>query len=99
MSSHRNQQQPRSNKNRASQNQPHPINLSYTNVRGLRTNFSSIQSFLQVNSPDLLALCETNLDDSISDREFDVPGYSTLITKHDHLNRHLHGLGVYIVSK
>ena len=42
MSSHRNQQQPRSNKNRASQNQPHPINLSYTNVRGLRTNFSSI---------------------------------------------------------
>ena len=96
MSSHHNQQQPRSNKNRASQNQPHPINLSYTNVRGLRTNFSSIQSFLHVNSPDLLALCETNLDDSISDREFDVPGYSTLITKHDHLNRHLHGLGVYI---
>ena len=43
-----------------------------------------------------MALCETNLDDSISEREFDVPGYSTLITKHDHLNRHLHGLGVYI---
>ena len=93
MSSNQNLHQPRSNRNRAN---PRPLDISYSNIRGLRTNFAAVQSFLSTKSPDILALCETGLDESISDRDFDVPGYSTLITKHDHHNRHLHGLGVYI---
>ena len=38
------------------------------------------------------------LDDTISEREFDIAGYNTLVTKHDHMKRHMHGLGVYIKS-
>ena len=41
------------------------IKLSFTNIRGLRSNFVDCESFLESNSPDILALCETNLDDSI----------------------------------
>ena len=93
MSSNQNLHQPRSNRNRAN---PRPLDISYSNIRGLRTNFAAVQSFLSTKSPDILALCETELDESISDREFDVPGFSTPATKHDHLNRHMHGLGVYI---
>ena len=39
------------------------LNLSFTNIRGLRSNFVDCKSFLESNSPDILALCETNLDD------------------------------------
>ena len=40
------------------------LKLSFTNIRGLRLNFVDCESFLESNSPDILALCETNLDDS-----------------------------------
>ena len=40
--------------------------LSFTNMRGLRSNFVKFES----NSPDILALCETNLDDSIDSGNF-----------------------------
>ena len=39
------------------------LKLSFTNIRGLRSNFVDYESFLESNSPDILALCETNLDD------------------------------------
>ena len=41
------------------------LKLSFTNIWGLRSNFVECDSFLESNSPDILALCETNLDDSI----------------------------------
>ena len=41
------------------------LKLSFTNSRGLRSNFVDCESFLESNSPDILALCETNLDDSL----------------------------------
>ena len=41
------------------------LKLSFTNTRGLRSNFVECESFLESNSPDILALCETNLDGSI----------------------------------
>ena len=37
--------------------------LSFTNIRGLRSNFIDCESSLESNSSDILALCETNLDD------------------------------------
>ena len=47
--------------------EPHnSLKLSFTNIRGLRSNFVECESFLESNSPDILALCETNLDDSIA---------------------------------
>ena len=41
------------------------LKLSFTNIRGLCLNFVDCESFLESNSPDILALCERNLDDSI----------------------------------
>ena len=55
------------------------LKLSFTNIRGLRSNFVDCESFLESNSPDILALCETNLDDSIDSGNFSVTGYLPLI--------------------
>ena len=46
--------------------------LSFTNIQGLRSTFVDCESFLESNSPDILALCETNLDDSIDSGSFSV---------------------------
>ena len=62
--------------------EPHnSLKLSFTNIRGLRSNFVECESFLESNSPDILALCETNLDDSIDSGNFSVRGYLPLIQK------------------
>ena len=41
----------------------YPLKLSFTNIRGLRSNFVDCESFLESNSPDVPALCETNLNE------------------------------------
>ena len=41
------------------------LKLSFTNIRGLCSNFVGCGFFLESNSPHILALCETNLDDSL----------------------------------
>ena len=68
--------------------------LSFTNIRGLRSDFVDCESFLESNSPDILALCETNLDDSIDSGNFSVTGYLPLIRKDS--STHMHGLAVYV---
>ena len=70
------------------------LKLSFTNNRGLRSNFVDCESFLESNSPDILALCETNLDDSIDSGNFCVRGYLPLIRKDS--SAHMHGLAVYV---
>ena len=70
------------------------LKLSFTNIRGLRSNFVDCESFLESNSPEILALCETNLDDSIDSGNFFVKGYLPLIRKDS--NTHMHGLVVYV---
>ena len=64
------------------------------NIRGLCSNFVDCESFLESNSPDILALCETNLDDSIDSGNFSVRGYLPLIQKVS--STHTHGLAVYV---
>ena len=51
------------------------LKVSFTNIRGLRSNFFDRESFLDSNSPDILALFETNLDGSIDSGNFSVRGY------------------------
>ena len=63
------------------------------NIRGLRSNFVDCESFLESNSPDILALCDTNLNDSIDSGNFSVRGYLPLIRKDS--STHMHGLAVY----
>ena len=41
------------------------LKLTCTNIRDLHSNFVDCESFLESNSPDILAPCETNLDDSL----------------------------------
>ena len=50
------------------------LKLSFTKSQGFRSNFVECESFL-----DILALCETNLDDSIDSGDFSVRGYLPLI--------------------
>ena len=69
------------------------LKLSFMNIRGLRSNFVDCESFLESNSPHILALCETNLDDSIDSGNFSVRN-SPLILKDS--STHMHGLAVYV---
>ena len=70
------------------------LKLSFMNIWGLCSNFVDCESFLESNSPDILALCETNLDDSIDSGNFSVRGYLPLIRKDS--STHMHGLEVYV---
>ena len=70
------------------------LKLSFTNIWGIRSNFFDCKSFLESNSPDILALCETNLDDTIDSGNFSVRGYLPLIQKD--CNIHMHALAVYV---
>ena len=64
------------------------------NIRGLRSNFVECETFLESNSPDILALFEINLDDSIDSGNFSVRGYLPLI-REDSVT-HVHGLALYV---
>ena len=70
------------------------LKLSFTNIRVLCLNFVDCKSFLESNSPDILALCETNLDDLIDSGNFSVRGYLPLIRKDS--GTHMHGVTVYV---
>ena len=70
------------------------LKLSCTNIRGLRSNFVECESFPESNSPDILALCKTNLDGSIDSSNFSVRGYLPLIWKN--FVTHMHGLAIYV---
>ena len=51
------------------------LKLTFTNICGFHLNFVECESFLESNSTDILALCETNLHDSIDSGNFSVTGY------------------------
>ena len=59
--------------------------------------FVECESLLESNSPEILDLCETNLDDSIDSGNFSVTGYLALIQK-DYIT-HMHGLAVYVKER
>ena len=65
-----------------------------TNIWDLHLNCVDCESFLEWNSPDILALCETNRDDSIDCDSLSVRGYLPLIWKDS--STHMHGLAVYV---
>ena len=75
--------------------EPHnSLKLSFINIWGLRSNFVECESVHESNSPDILALSETNLDVLIDSPNFSVRGYLPLILK-DSIT-HMHGLAVYV---
>ena len=70
------------------------LKFSFRNIQGLHSNFVDWESFLESSSPKILALCETNLDDSIDSGNFHVRGYLPLIRKDS--STRMHGLSVYV---
>ena len=73
------------------------LKLSFTNIQGLHSNFIDCESFLESNSPEILALCESNLDDPIDSGNFSVRGCLPVIRKDS--STHMHGLAVYVKEK
>ena len=49
------------------------------NIRGLCLNFVDCESFLELNSPDIPAACDTNLDDPIDSENLSVRGYLRIL--------------------
>ena len=75
--------------------EPHnSLKLRFTNIQDIRSNFVECESFLESNSPDIIAQYETGLDDSIDSGNFSVRVYLPLIQK-DSIS-HVHGLAVYV---
>ena len=70
------------------------LKLNFMIIRGPRSNFVECESFFESNSPDILALCETNLHDSTDSGNFFVRGYLPLIRKDS--STHMHCLPVYV---
>ena len=70
------------------------LKLSLTNIRRLCSTFVDCESFLESDSPEILALCEINLDDSIDSGSFSVRGYLPLIRKDS--CTHIYGLAGYV---
>lgn len=68
------------------------LNLSFSKIHGIHTNFCSTELFLLEHSPDILVLCETNLKSSISSTAFSVSWLSFSLLK-----RRIHDLGVYFI--
>ena len=66
------------------------LKLSFTNIRDHCSNFADCESFLESTSPDILALLETNLNNSIDSGNFSMRGYLPLIRKDS--DTHMHGL-------
>ena len=73
------------------------VKLIFTAIWSLRLSFVECKSFLESNSPDILAVCETNLDDPIDSGNFSVRGYLHLISMDS--TTHMHGLAVYMKER
>ena len=70
------------------------LKLNFMDIQALRSNFVEYESFLESNFPDILALCEKNLDDSIDSGNFPVRDCLPLIPKCS--ITHMDRLAVYV---
>ena len=63
------------------------FNISYTNIRGVRSKFPKVAAHINEARPDFFSLCETNLGSEVCCNDLLLPGYSPIITKDDRLGR------------
>ena len=71
---------------------PKNVSISFSNIRGLRSNFSEVTQFVKDKAPDLLAVSETKLDPSILSEEVTPDGY----VLHRQDKAPCHGLAVFV---
>ena len=69
------------------------LKLSFKNIWSICLNFVDCEFFLESNSPDILDLCETNLNDSIDSGNLSVRGYLPLLRKDS--STHMYGLALW----
>ena len=70
------------------------LKFSFASIWGLCSNSVDCGFFLELNSAEILALCETNLDNLIDSGKFLVTGYLHLIRKDS--TTHMRFLTVYL---
>ena len=70
------------------------LKRSFTNIWSLRSNFVDCVSVIELNSPDILALFETNRDNSIDSGNFSARVYPPLIRKDS--STHMNGFTGYV---
>ena len=70
------------------------LKLSLTNFLGLCSNFVEYEFFVKSKFHDIVALCETNLHDSIDSGNFCLRGFLPL-KQRDSIT-HMHVLAVYV---
>ena len=68
------------------------LKFSFTKIQGLCSYFVDCESFPESNSPDIVTLCETNMDDSIDSGNVSVRGYLPLIQNDS--TTHMYGRAV-----
>ena len=80
------------------QKSPKPLKIAYTNVRGIRSNWNQVEAFAHRSTPDIFALCETNLNPLVSDSDVSLVKYGYLpvekYRKDSSIN--MHGLIIYV---
>ena len=69
------------------------LKLSFTSIQVLYLNFVECKFFLESNSPDILALCVRNLDDSIDSGNFSIRGFFLYAER---ILLLMHGLAVHM---
>ena len=69
------------------------ITIVHLNIRSLLGHFDQLTEFVRDHSPDIVAISETWLDDSVDDSVLAVPGYNV-----HRADRHRHGGGVAIYA-
>ena len=72
---------------------PPPLTVYYTNVRGLRGNFTDLETLMLKNNPEIFALCETNLHGDIQDSPT-----AWILANPSQGCWDMHGIGVYVKS-
>ena len=70
------------------------VKLKFTSIQGLCWDFFAWESFLESSSPDILTVCERNLEHLIGSSSFSVRGCLPLIQKDSFT--HMYGLTVYV---
>ena len=75
------------------QKQSDSLTFYYANRRSLLPKIDHLRLLASSKNPDIIAICESWVDDTISDDELFIPGYSIV---HRNRDRHRGGIVLYI---
>ena len=68
------------------------------NIRGILSKFDSLKLLIEHSGVDIFAICESFLNESISDSEIGIDGYSVIRGDRDHRSGKLGGGGLVLFT-